>query len=187
MGKSKKPTPNTHLGEVDWYSDMFWGNLLWLCQEMLGLGDPINKDADFLNTEKHRVSELQDFFDEIELQNGKLGLELSADSMYRTTTLCMIETTIPYGEEVGDETFLNLIKDFKEYVLSLPLAKACEGALITDPNVPGYYDESNQAWLKSALALNEALGAGMQAAVEKLRSEGINVIATSPSDDDIPF
>jgi hypothetical protein len=189
MSEPKKPTPNTYLGEVHWYVDMYWGNLLWVCQMMLGLDDPKHKSEDFLDTKTQDVSDLRDFFNEIDLPNGMIGFELFADDMYHTTTLCEIETTIPADEDVSDQIFLNLIEDFKEYVSKLPIAKSGEGALITDPSNPGYYEESNQRWLESVRELNEALGLAFKAAKDQLQSEGITIVHSSGStdEDDIPF
>lgn len=187
MSKGKKPTPNTHLGDVEWSSDVFWGNMLWLCQDMLGLREAKDKDERFLNPEKCTISGLWDFFDEVELPNGTLGLELFVDTIYHTTDLCTIETKFPLGEPVSDQAFLNLIEDFKEYVRTLPLAQAREGALIVNPDDSSYYEESNQEWLKHASEHSAAFRTEVEATAAQLQNEAIDWNSSDPDDEDIPF
>jgi hypothetical protein len=181
--------PNTLLGEVHWYSDMHFGTLLWVCQGMLGLRSPKEKDLSFLNTQKYNVSDLFEFFQEIELPNGMLGLELFMDQNWHIAAMCEIQTTLPYGETLSDQDLLNLIQDFKEFVSSLPLAEPGEGRMITDPNEPGYFEESNQEWLKDVSDMNAMLGSVFEAVKTQLHSEGIEVSTASQStaEDDIPF
>jgi hypothetical protein len=119
MGKKPISTPNTHLGEVIWHRDMHFGRLLYVCQGLLGL-DPTDKhDYKFINSKKHSIGDLWDFFQEVELENGKLGLHLFTGAM--GSLLATIETTFKYGEPVPDQLFLNIIADFIEYVGTLPL------------------------------------------------------------------
>ncbi|MEJ0053496.1 MAG: hypothetical protein WDN10_02100 [bacterium] len=166
---------------------MHFGTLLWVCQGMLGLRDPKEKSEDFLNT-RSGVSELLDFFGEIESPEGMLHFELFMDRNWHTTPLCRIETTIPYQEAISDQDFFNLIEDFKAHVRGLPLLEAGEGALIIDPDDPRYYKASNQRWLKSVSELNNMLGTGFAAAVEQLRSENIEVsVSPEINEDDILF
>lgn len=185
MGKKDTPAPNTILGAVHWYADMHFGTLLWVCQATLGYGEPGHKDADFLNTKKHYV---RDFFNEVELRNGMLGLELFADSDWRLTVLCEIETKIPYAESISDEDLLRLVEDFKEYVRSLPPAKSGDSALITDPANPLYYGEFNREWLLCVTEMHDTLNAAFEAAKIELHSEGVEVTdSVDGSDDEIPF
>ena len=168
---------------------MFFGTHLWVCQGMLGLRGPGETDENFLNITKYSVSDLWDFFNEVELPNGMLGLKVFT-SDWNTLALCVIETAFPYNtDEISDQALFNLIEDFKQHVRTLPLAIPGEGSLITDPNNPLYYEKSNQRWLQDVSELNDALGAAYEAASEQLHREGI---ATQTSravtdDDDIPF
>lgn len=187
MSPRSRTPPNTHLGEVHWYTDMHFGTFLQLYQGMLGLKDPKHKDDKFLNPRKHSAADLREYFEEKEINGGLLGLTLFFDS-YGMSPLCFIETSFRYGHEMTDQELLNLIEDFKDYVRSLPLAKDGEGALIIDPNEPGYHEERNQRWLKRVTEMNLILGAMQAAAREQLRSEGIEVISSDDvEEDDIPF
>lgn len=182
-------TPNTHLGDVHWYVDMFFGTRLWVCQGLLGLRSPGETDEDFLDIKKHSVSDLWDFFIEVELPNGMLGLEVFS-SDWNVLELCVIETTFHYDtDEISDQDLFNLIEDFKRHVRELPLATPDEGRLITDSNDPKYYEESNQRWLKDVSELNAALGAAYEVASKRLHGEGIatRTSSTTTDDDDIPF
>jgi hypothetical protein len=157
VSKKLKPTPNTHLGEVNWSIDSFFGSLQFVCQGMLS-EKRREREKHFLDTKRHRADYLREFFDEIELENGCLCLELSiSDSeMY---PLALIETSLPYGEEISDQTFLNLIDDFVEYVQGLPLADPDkrEGALWTDEDiVRGYCAEANERHREAIRTIGEA-------------------------------
>ena len=191
MSGNKKPAPNTHLGEVHWYTCMVFGTHLWVCQGILGLGNPKMKDENFLNTEKYSAEDLSEFFSYTKLPNGMLRLTLFMDE-YESCVLCDIETTIPYDtyeEELTDQVLFNLIADFKEHVRSLPLAKSGDGALITNPNDPRFYEESNQAWLKSVIEMDLVFGAMFEMATEKLQGEGVAITISRDTvdEDDIVF
>jgi hypothetical protein len=158
MSKKPQPTPNTHLGDVHWCIDSFFGSLQFVCQGMLS-EKRAEYEKHFLNTKRHCADYLREFFDEIELENGCLCLNLSmSDSeMY---PLALIETNLPYGEEISDQTFLNLIDDFVEYVRGLPLTDPDkrEGALWTDEDIErGYCAEANERHREAMRTIGEAI------------------------------
>ena len=154
MAEKPNASPNTHLGEVTWYCDMYFGTLLYVCQGLLGIGPGAKRDQTFLNAENLSIDELWDFFFEVELPNGKLGFDVCADNMYCTTVLAHIETTLPYGEPVSDQAFLNLVADFIEHVRGLPLCDPAkrEGAMTEEE-----FAEANRQFAEGLREIDPAL------------------------------
>ncbi|OGG47300.1 hypothetical protein A2671_00125 [Candidatus Kaiserbacteria bacterium RIFCSPHIGHO2_01_FULL_49_13] len=131
--------------------------MLPVCQGLLGMnGQP---DKDFLDPKKHSIDELWEFFEQVELEGGILGLDVYADQSWHTVILATIKTTLRYGEDVNNQTFLNLVEDFVEHVRGLPLADLSkrEGALWTDADIErGYSEEANRRHAEAHRQLDEA-------------------------------
>lgn len=144
MARKPNASPNTHLGEVTWYCDMWFGTLLFVCQDMLGIGPKAERRERFLNTKSGSIEDLWDLLYEVELENGNLGYDLAADG-YGSTLLVRIETTLPYGHLITDQELVYLIEDFVEHVRGLPLCdpKKREGAMTEEE-----FEAANQRFLE---------------------------------------
>ncbi len=138
MRRPRQPTLNTHLGEVRWYACVFFGTLEFIAQDMLGMlpSPPETRYRDFLNTKVHDAGYLWEFFREIRLKDGRLGLQLEADNMCGFT-LALIETHFQYGDVISDEEFIRFVNDFVAYARSRPIVDSSkrEGATITDEEI----------------------------------------------------
>lgn len=177
MNRKSRSAPNTHLGEVDWSIDMFFGSMLPVCQGLLGM-DGRQERQSFLDHTKTPIEDLRDYFEEVELEDGRLGLYLFADCDWNTCLLACIKTTLRFGDTVTNQMLLNLVEDFIAYVHSLPLADISkrEGALWTDEDIERGYCEAANTLFAEAM---EMLDPVFLELVQKYQ----------PSDpiDDIPF
>jgi len=162
----QKSSPNTHMGEVHWYADSFFGTMEFVCQDLLGMKEkPPIPDRGFLDPKCHSVMNLWEFFEERELENGMLGLELYADDSWHTCILALIETKIPYEKIVDDQTFIKIIEDFKSYARSRPLVdpEKREGALWTDEDIVRGYCEAEEKIAEECFpGLNELIRASLE-------------------------
>lgn len=152
--------PNTQLGEVTWMIDSFFGTMLPVCQSLLGM-DEKQERGSFLNPKRLSIHDLQEYFGEVRLENGRLGFEVYS-SDWQTHVLAIIETKTAYGDSLSDKAFLQLVADFVEYVTSLPLADigAREGALWTDEDIArGYSESANQFYTELVERFSEFLTA----------------------------
>lgn len=144
MNDGNKPTLNTYLGDVYWWTDCFFGTLEFICQDALGMLPTAPSSAkNFLDTTIHSVSDLWDFFTENELPDGRLSLTLSMSDM-GGPSVAEIETYFLYGEEITDEDFIRLIQDFVAYARTRPIVDSSkrEGAEITDESIKQMYEET---------------------------------------------
>jgi hypothetical protein len=149
---------------------MHFGKLLYICQGLLGLNPGDKFEYNFINSKTYSVDDLREFFTEIELENGKLGLELHVDDI-GSTVLATIETTLIYGQAVPNQIFLNLVADFIEHVRGLPLGKPGEDPLTEEELLRAYQD--------AAVLLGPLF--------EGLAGEGYDVTGLTTDEDEIPF
>jgi len=137
MTDEHRPTPNSYLGDVYWWSCCFFGTLEFIAQDFLGMLPKASiPDRKFLDTKIHSADFLRDFFDEVELPDGRLALELHMDD-YRMNILATIETKFMFGDEISDEDFIRLVDDFVAYARTRPIVDSDkrEGAEITDEDI----------------------------------------------------
>lgn len=132
-------SPNTLLGEVNWWHCVYWGNLEFLCQDLLGMSPQGPRpDRKYLDTKAHNANHLWDFFREIEMSDGRLALGVSIDDC-GALEVAVIETPLMYGDEISDDDFFRLIDDFVLYARSRPIVDSSkrEGAELSDDDVEG--------------------------------------------------
>lgn len=123
MNEEKAPPPNTYVVEVSFWSGLWWGNYLWLAQEMVGMTGPRRHGSNNeLDTKKYDAEHLREYFEEEKLGGDVLGFTLYLDQDYHTTPVATIETSLSYGTEVSDEMFLHIVNDYVAHMHSMPLA-----------------------------------------------------------------
>ncbi len=123
MSQASRSLPNTYVVEVSWWEHMFFGSLLWVGQEMFGICGPRRRGTNNeLDTKKYSIDHLREYFEETELDGGKLGLHFLGDPDYRSPIIATLETSLPFGTVLEDEMFMSILTDFTAHVRSLPLA-----------------------------------------------------------------